>query len=572
MTAVGTHTVVYSCIDDAGLSALQARRHVLVQDTTAPNITLLGADLALDVSLNLGPVLVATLGVDMGRTSSAVDILDGSVPVSEDWSAVELYFAARNTSAPGTSANVLYTCIDRAGNRASASRKVTLVDRTPPVVEFNVPGPIILNIVNGTMFKPPPHTRARDIVDGDLSDQTLVMPNMVDRSTFGNHTLKYSVKDSSANEGAAQRHVIVTDLEPPNIKLVPARGTLCSKGVNSTPATVCHNYGVPWSEPGISATDNHLDAATLRGRLVVRISPKHPVSVGYAGRALLGYNASFFKLPLGATVNITYSVSDVDARGFALHIATAERRVLIVDTLPPILKLVGPATQVITVGGMVAGAAGKGQTLYADQGIVYTDLHDWPTPIRPSVQAVRDDVPETAWCLPKCPQLGIVQRSGLDLARGSDARQPFPTAGEFNVTYTVVDTSGNRASIRRTLLVVEPQPSLSSSSSGGAIAGVIVLILLCAVGGTFAWHHHGKPVPCGNKDLDEDPLPEVPQTAFNALFVGGLDGGGNLVALDTGEDELPPIPRQSESADADVRGLQGFDGDGDDDSFGDTET
>jgi len=113
----GTTTVTWTVTDTSGNTAT-ATQLVTVNDVTPPVLTVLGAS-PLTVECH-------TTFDDPGAT--ATDACDGSVAVSASNNV--------NVNTPGTY-SVTYTAHDAAGNTATATRVVQVVDTTPPVITTN---------------------------------------------------------------------------------------------------------------------------------------------------------------------------------------------------------------------------------------------------------------------------------------------------------------------------------------------------------------------------------------------------------------------------------------------------
>jgi len=167
-----------------------------IADTTAPVITLLGAD---PMELNVGDTFN-----DPGAT--ATDDTDGDLTSSIQTS------SNIDTSVAG-SYTVTYTVSDTAGNTASATRSVVvignpvIVDTTAPAITLLGTDPMNLNV--GDTFSDPGAT-ATDDIDGDLTALIQSSSN-VDTSVTGNYTVIYTVTDSSGNSAETTRSVVVTD-------------------------------------------------------------------------------------------------------------------------------------------------------------------------------------------------------------------------------------------------------------------------------------------------------------------------------------------------------------------------
>jgi hypothetical protein len=111
---VGTTTVNCSVIDSGGLTT-NGSFSIMVGDNTAPLLVLPG-DMTEEAQ---GPA-----GTAIAFTPSAMDIVDGSLPVACDHASGETFGLGTTT--------VACSATDAAGNPASGSFKVTIVDTTAP--------------------------------------------------------------------------------------------------------------------------------------------------------------------------------------------------------------------------------------------------------------------------------------------------------------------------------------------------------------------------------------------------------------------------------------------------------
>ena len=185
---VGTYTVTYTAADLSG-NTTTGERTVQVQDTTPPEITLLGEpELAIEAAADY---------TDAGAT--ALDLVDGDLsdqiqidnPVDPD---VPGYYT------------ITYTIADAAGNAAEPiTRKITVIDTTPP--EIALEGDAPMHIELNTPYVEPGAT-AYDRVDGDLSEQ-LVLTGAVNPLAEGTYAIAYAVSDQAGNEATAERSVRV---------------------------------------------------------------------------------------------------------------------------------------------------------------------------------------------------------------------------------------------------------------------------------------------------------------------------------------------------------------------------
>ncbi len=212
---------------------------------------------------------------------------------------------------------------------------------------------------------------AFDIGDGDLT-AAIVTVNPVDTSIVGTYTVTYDVTDSQGNAAAqVSRTVDVVDTSAPVITLTGAN-----------PQTI--EVGDPYVELGATASDNY--DGTLTGSIAIVGSAVDTGTVG--------------------TYLVTYDVTDANGNAAA----TAVRTVDVVDTVAPVLTLLGPAQMSLTLGDT-----------FTDPGAEAVDAVDGVLPV-------------------------TVDASGLDLSAG----------GTYVVVYTAVDFSGNPATAMRQVTVVVP--------------------------------------------------------------------------------------------------------------------
>jgi hypothetical protein len=115
--STGTTPVICNATDGVGNAAVSTTFNVIVQDTTAPTITLINSSV---MSLNVGDIYN-----EAGAT--ATDLVDGDVTANI------LITGSVNTASPGVYP-LVYTVTDAAGNMASTTRTVTVSDEFAPVI------------------------------------------------------------------------------------------------------------------------------------------------------------------------------------------------------------------------------------------------------------------------------------------------------------------------------------------------------------------------------------------------------------------------------------------------------
>ena len=189
-SALGTYTVTYTAVDSSGNTAT-ATRTVQVVDTTAPEISINGADTVTVEALETY--------TDLGAT--AADSLDGEIVVTSESSV--------NTSALGTY-TVTYSAVDSSGNEAvRVARTVEVVDTTAP--EISITGDNPASVELGSVYTDAGAT-AEDALEGTLA---VTSESSVDTTVIGTYTVTYSAVDSSGNNAMETRTVIVDDTTAP---------------------------------------------------------------------------------------------------------------------------------------------------------------------------------------------------------------------------------------------------------------------------------------------------------------------------------------------------------------------
>ena len=317
-----------------------------VVDTTPPSITVLGDN---------------PLTVEVGAAFS-----DPGVTVyDQDGSSTYTTTGTVDTNVLGAY-TLTYTAVDNSGNQATATRTVNVVDTTAPVITLI--GDSQVNLEVGSTYTDAGAT-ASDNYDGDISSQIVVVNN-VDVNTLGSYTVTYSVSDSSSNAASVvTRTVNVVDQTAPTITIL-----------GDNPATI--EAGSTYTDAGATATDNYNNDVTSS------ITASSTVDSNTIG-----------------SYTVTYTVSDASGNQ-----ATAVRTVIVEDSTPPTIALIGSNPVTVEAGGT-----------YTDAGATATDSYD-------------GDLTSS-----------ITTTSDVDVN----------TVGTYTVTYTVSDSSANSATASRTVNVVD---------------------------------------------------------------------------------------------------------------------
>jgi len=281
---VGAYILSYNISDAAGNNAMTVTRTVNVADTGAPTINITGAN-PLNHELN-------TVYTDLG--ASASDVVD------DDATLTSAIVTVNNVNANIVgSYTVIYDVTDSGSNAAAQqTRTVNVNDFTAPVISLI--GSNTINVELGSSYTEAGAT-ANDNIDGDLT-ASIITVGSVDTVTAGNYLVSYDVVDAAGNNASQViRTIVVSDTTAPAITLLGS-------------ATINHEQGTAYSDPGSSATDN------TDGDITANITVSGFVDANAAGPYILSYNVS-------------------DAAGN--NATSVTRTIIVADTIIPVLTLTG---------------------------------------------------------------------------------------------------------------------------------------------------------------------------------------------------------------------------------------
>lgn len=225
-----TYIVTYNVTDSNGNPATEVTRTVIVEDTQAPQLTLLG-NAVVDVACG---------GVYNDAGASATDSCDDDATLSAQIQATGLPI---NTGNPG-SYTVTYRVVDSSGNQAAPiTRTVNVQDTLPPSI--TLAGNPYEVVYCGDTYSDA-GALASDVCDDDeaLTGSIVVTGLPIDTGTPGIYTVTYNVADVSGNSAVpVSRTVEVVDNEPPVISLngppklqIVLNGTYNELGASATDA------------------------------------------------------------------------------------------------------------------------------------------------------------------------------------------------------------------------------------------------------------------------------------------------------------------------------------------------
>jgi choice-of-anchor A domain-containing protein len=345
MGQVSSYPVSYRARDSSNNLSAPVTRTVTVVDTLPPLLSMLGA---------------ATMPQECGLAFNDPGALATDTCKGPLMSSI-VRTGSVNTAVIG-SYTLRYDVSDGLNSAAPRTRTVLVSDTRKPTVTLN--GPLSQRVECGDAYDDPSAT-ATDLCAGNLPVVATNPPNM---GQPGSYTIQYRATDPSGNTAttAQNRVVTVADTLPPTMAL-------------HGPASMAVECATPFQDPGATAIDQCAGA--------VAVTTSGSVNTQVPGVQVLTYSAS-------------------DRAGHTIAMA---RTVTVIDTLPPVLTLLGPATQSLECDGEP----------YVEPGATASD------------SCFGELTPD------------IVVSSNLDQSQ----------EGEYTVTYSVEDAAGNMSAAVRQLTV-----------------------------------------------------------------------------------------------------------------------
>ena len=349
---IGDYNVIYSVTDSDG-NATSETRIIRVVDSQPPLVTFTGSS---PISIEVG-----TTYYELGAT--ATDNYDPSFSVTNS-----IVTSGTVTEEVVASYTITYSALDSSGNVGTVQRIVNVVDTTSPTIDITGDNPATIAL--GATYNDEGAT-ATDNYDTGLA--VVVGGNTVDTSTVGSYTVTYNVSDESGNSAAQKVRIVnvVDDTDP----IITLNGS----------STITHEVGTTYVDPGATANDNY--DGDLSSEITTNIN-LNPNTLG--------------------TYTIEYTVEDSSN-----NIAQEQRTVQVVDTVDPLINLVGDTTVSIEF-----------QMTYTDAGATAIDNYD----------------------------------GNLNNSLTSSSTVNTGVLGTYLFTYTVSDSSSNTALVSRTVSVVDTTP------------------------------------------------------------------------------------------------------------------
>ena len=383
----GTYLIKYKVTDDHG-NIVEKTRTVIIEDTTAPTVTLNGS---------------ASVFVDEDTTYS-----DQGVTWSDNDSQATL-----DTDDGGFDINTpgdytyTYRVTDRTGNSTSRTRTVTVRDKTPPVITLN--GSANVTHEAGTTYIDAGAT-ATDTVDGDV---TVSVNNLVNRNITGNYTVTYTATDAAGNTATKTRTVTVKDTIKPVITL-------------NGSANVTHEAGTSYTDAGATATDT-FDTN-------VPVTTSGTVNINNTGSYTIRYNATDDAGNDADEVTRTVTVQDTTAPDAPTVSGDQNFFLYVGDTAPGAPSCSEAGSTLVTSGSVNMNTAGTYEITYRCEdaagnqsdsvtySIVVSDPADPdPVPIEDELLDLGDDeqATEDAYSAPLSGEFTQTVPSNLEISEDS---------------------------------------------------------------------------------------------------------------------------------------------------------
>ncbi|WOV93882.1 MAG: DUF5011 domain-containing protein [Candidatus Nitrosoabyssus spongiisocia] len=354
---VGNYTVTYDSVDSAGNNATQVNRLVIVSDTIPPVIT-----------LNGNSTITLFVGATYNEQNATTDD-DSPVTIGGD---------TVNSSLMGNY-TVTYDSVDSAGNNATQVVRTVIISDAPD----NTP-PVITLIGNATVYVELDSSYSEQNATTDDGSLVTIGGDTVNSSLVGNYTVTYDSVDSAGNNATqVNRLVTVRDTTPPVITLNGASiitlstnstyneqnattddGSPVTIGGDTVNSSLAGNYTVTYD----SADSSGNNAIQVNRIVIISDEPDTtPPVITLIGNATVyveldsSYSEQNATTDDGSPVtiggdtvnsslvgNYTVTYDSIDSAG---NNATQVNRLVIVrDTTPPVIALIGNATVYVELG------------------------------------------------------------------------------------------------------------------------------------------------------------------------------------------------------------------------------
>ena len=267
---VGMYNLEYVLTNYKGKKKQTVSRKVIVVDSVAPTITLIGgSECTSEVGSNF---------VDPGYTAS--DNVDGDITQKVKVS------GQVDTKTKGNY-ELTYTVSDSSDNKTEIKRTVKVVDTTAPQIYLNGDNPLSLNL-NQEYVEP--GYSSIDNSDGNTTSK-VVVTNNINTTVAGIYNVKYSVSDSSGNYNSVSRVVYVGTSQQINAN------TYIAVSINEQYIWFYQNGNLVISSPIVTGTRGFHD--TPKGTYQILNKARNIYLTGPDWRSFVNYWMSFIGNSIG---------------------------------------------------------------------------------------------------------------------------------------------------------------------------------------------------------------------------------------------------------------------------------
>jgi len=189
LNKVGTYTLRYQATDKAGNVSEEIQRTLIIEDTTAPDVTLIGEAITVEVH---------------GKYT------DEGAKVTDNYDEESIVKALNSVDTDFLGDYELrYQATDSEGNvSVEITRKVSVVDTTKPEVTLKGDHMVVLEL--GQDYDDPGVDMSDNYQNGQM---TLTKDNKINKQVEGTYVIIYTVEDQSGNRTSAYRWVQVLNPE-----------------------------------------------------------------------------------------------------------------------------------------------------------------------------------------------------------------------------------------------------------------------------------------------------------------------------------------------------------------------
>ena len=325
-TTMGQQSVTYTATDASG-NVTKAYRVINVVDTTGPVITILGTN---PITVEYGSDYV-----DAGAT--ATDLRDGTVTVVT---------SSTSSSTTMGEQTITYTASDALGNTTTATRTLTVVDTTGPVITIIGENPVTLEWGDDYVDA---GATATDLRDGTV---TVVTSSISSQDVLGEQYVSYTATDAAGNTTTAKRIINVVDTIAPVITIL---------GDNPASSELGSNY----TDAGATAIDNYDGAVT-----VIESSTSNEDTLGAQYIFYTATDSSGNEAQVVRTVNIIDTIDPVFTSGN--NFVVAENQTAIGTMTATDLD-----TLTFSISDVVGGDVANAIVISSSGALSFTQAPDW---------------------------------------------------------------------------------------------------------------------------------------------------------------------------------------------------